>query len=94
MAINNKKYLDYAGLEKLKDVKVEFTLKVGENGRDFGAVSFKQVEEELKKQHGLTIDKRKIITKGNINSLGITKLEIELYKGVVGIITVHVSEAK
>lgn len=80
--------------EKLKDVKVEFTLKVGENGRVFGAVSFKQVEEELKKQHGLIIDKRKIITKGNINSLGITKLEIELYKGVVGIITVHVSEAK
>ena len=80
--------------EKLKDIKVEFTLKVGENGRVFGAISFKQVEEELKNKHGLTIDKRKIITKGNINSLGITKLEIELYKGVVGIITVHVSEAK
>ena len=80
--------------EILKDVKVEFTLKAGANGRVFGSISFKQVEEALKAKHGITIDKRKIITKGPIDSLGITKLDIELYKGVIGVITVHVGEEK
>lgn len=79
---------------KLKDIKVEFTLKSGANGRVFGSISLKQVEEQLKVKHGVVIDKRKFITKGPIDSLGITKLEIELYKGVVGIVTVHVGEEK
>lgn len=79
---------------KLKDIKVEFTLKSGANGRVFGSISLKQVEEQLKAKHNITIDKRKFITKGPIDSLGITKLEIELYKGVVGIVTVHVGEEK
>ena len=79
---------------KLKDIKVEFTLKSGANGRVFGSISLKQVEEQLKAKHNITIDKRKFITKGPIDSLGITKLEIEIYKGVVGIVTVHVGEEK
>lgn len=58
----------------------------------FGSISFKQVEEQLKAKHNIQIDKRKIITKGPIDSLGITKLEIELFKGVIGIINVHVGE--
>lgn len=80
--------------ETLKNITVEFTLKSGANGRVFGSISFKQVEEALKNKHNIVIDKRKIITKGPIDSLGVTKLEIELYKGVVGIITVHVGEEK
>lgn len=80
--------------ETLKNITVEFTLKSGANGRVFGSISFKQVEEALKNKHNIVIDKRKIITKGPIDSLGVTKLEIELYKGVVGVITVHVGEEK
>ena len=80
--------------ETLKNITVEFTLKSGANGRVFGSISFKQVEEALKSKHNIVIDKRKIITKGPIDSLGVTKLEIELYKGVVGVITVHVGEEK
>lgn len=79
---------------KLQNITVEFTLKAGVNGKVFGSISLKQVEEELKAKHNVTIDKRKFITKGPIDSLGITKLEIELFKGVVGIVTVHVGEGK
>ena len=76
--------------EKLKDITLEFTLK--SNGEKvFGSISFKQVEEMLKNKYGIVIDKRKILTKGPIDSLGITLLEIELFKGVKGIIKVHVS---
>lgn len=76
--------------EKLKTITLEFKLKLGANGRVFGSISFKQVEEQLKNKYKIIVDKRKIITKGPIDSLGITKLEIELFKGVIGIINVHV----
>ena len=78
--------------EKLKTITLEFKLKLGANGRVFGSISFKQVEEQLKNKYKIIIDKRKIITKGPIDSLGVTKLEIELFKGVIGIINVHVGE--
>ena len=51
-----------------------------------------KVENKLKTEFNIVIDKRKIIDKFLINAFGYTKLRIELYKGVVGIINVHVSE--
>ena len=58
----------------------------------FGSISLKQVEELLKSQFKITIDKRKFIDKGPISTFGYTRLQIELYKGVVGVINVHVME--
>lgn len=78
---------------KLEKITLEMTLKAN-NGKVFGSISFKQVEDALKEQFNITIDKRKIITKDPINQLGYSKLEIELFKGVVGIINVHVTEEK
>ena len=58
----------------------------------FGSISLKQIEEEMLNQHGIQIDKRKFIDKGPLDSLGIYRLKIELHKGVVGIIKVHIVE--
>ena len=81
-------------VEVLKGVTVEFDAKVGKDSKLFGSISLKQVEEELKNKHSITIDKRKFIDKGPIDSLGYHKLRIELYKGVVGMVNVHVQERK
>ena len=78
--------------KKLESIVVEFKANVGEDGRMFGTISNKQIEEELKKVHNIVIDKRKIISKIPVDRLGYTKLAIELYKGVKGVITVHVKE--
>lgn len=80
--------------ETLSKITLEFKAKVGKDGKMFGAISLKQVEEELKNKHNIQIDKRKFIDKTTIDCLGFFKLQIELYKGVVGTITVHVSEDK
>ncbi|MCR5332433.1 MAG: 50S ribosomal protein L9 [Bacilli bacterium] len=77
--------------KQLENIVLEFKANVGEDGRMFGTISNKQVEEELKKTHNIVIDKRKIITKVPVDRLGYTILDIELYKGVVGKIKVHVS---
>lgn len=80
--------------EKLKDLTVEVYAKVGDNGKLFGSISLKQIEEELFKQYQIKIDKRKFLDKGNLDTLGFYKLKIELYKGVIGEIKVHINERK
>ncbi|MFA5502959.1 MAG: 50S ribosomal protein L9 [Bacilli bacterium] len=80
--------------EQLLKIVLEFKAKVGKDGKMFGSISFKQVEEELKNKHNILVDKRKIVDKLTIDQLGFFKLKIELYKGVHGTITVHVDEDK
>ncbi len=83
---------------RLEHIQVEFKAKVGSDGRMFGTISPKEIEDGMKKQWGITIDKRKFIDKYPANAIGYTKLKIELYKGseglVTGVVTVHISEAK
>ena len=84
--------------KRLEHINVEFKAKVGSDGRMFGAISPKQIEEGLKAQWNIIIDKRKFVDKYPANALGYTRLKIELYKGsageVVGTVNVHISEEK
>ena len=84
--------------KRLEHINVEFKAKVGSDGRMFGAISPKQIEEGLKAQWNIIIDKRKFIDKYPANGLGYTRLRIELYKGaegeVIGTVNVHISEKK
>lgn len=79
---------------KLKDMEVSFKVKVGKEGKTFGSISLKQVEEAYKQKYNVTIDKRKFIDKGPLDALGYYNLKIELHKGVIGIIKVHLEEEK
>lgn len=82
--------------KRLEHINVEFKAKVGADGRMFGAISPKEIEEGLLKQWGIKIDKRKFVDKYPANALGYTRLKIELYRGsegsVVGVVNVHISE--
>ncbi len=69
--------------EKLTGMKFEFLVNANDDGRVFGSVSTKQIVEELGRQ-GIRIDKRKILDTDPIVSLGVTKVRVELYKGVIG----------
>ena len=80
--------------KKLESIMLKFEVKTGKGGRVFGAVSTKQVAEELAKKHGITIDKRKFVNKDGAESLGVTRLDIELYKDVMGVVSVHLVEKK
>lgn len=80
--------------KRLEDITLEFTLKSGTNGRCFGNITFKQIEEALLSQYQIQIDKRKFIDKGPLDTFGFYKLKIELFKGVYGVINVHLGEEK
>ena len=81
-------------VETLKGITLEIEAKVGKDSKLFGSISLKQVEEELKAKHNITMDKRKFLDKGPLDVLGYHHLRIELYKGVVGTVNVHVVERR
>ena len=90
----NKKAQAQEVAEKLKDIIVEFSLSVGKDSRTFGSISYKQVEEELLAKHQIKIDKRKFLDNQKLDAIGYHTLKIELYKGVIGEVRVHISERK
>ena len=82
--------------KRLESIEVLFKTKVGKDGRMFGSISGKEIASGLEQQWGIKIDKRKFLDKAVANSLGYTRLKIELYKGsegqVVGTVSVHIVE--
>jgi len=78
--------------EKLDALTLTFKVKTGREGKLFGAISLKQVTEELNKQYGLDIDRRKFVDKGPLDQLGYHHLGVELYKGVIGKVHVNLEE--
>lgn len=78
--------------KKLDKIVLEFDVKAGEGGRVFGSVSTKQIEERLKKQHKITVDKRKFKPNSPVNTLGFNKIEATIYDDVTGTITVKLNQ--
>ena len=65
----------------------------GNNGKLFGSVTSKQIAEEIKKQYGIAVDKRKVVLERDIKEFGTYKAEVKLYTGISASIDVQVSEA-
>ena len=78
--------------KEIESITLEFTLKSGKDGKTFGSVSTKQVVEQLREKYGIKIDKRKFIDAHPIGALGYTKLKVDLYKGIIATINVHLKE--
>ena len=76
--------------KRLDQIILTFKVKTGREGKLFGAISLKQVAEELEKQYQIVVDKRKFIDKGPLDMLGYYELKVELHKGVVGKIHVKI----
>ena len=76
----------------LADIEVKLTAKSGDNGRLFGSITSKQIAEQLKKDHNIKIDKRKIELDDPIRTLGYTNVPVKLHPEVTGTIKVHIEE--
>jgi large subunit ribosomal protein L9 len=78
---------------KLGELTVQVRAKAGEGGRLFGAITNKQVADELEKLK-LKLDKRKILMDEPIRTLGVTRLQVKLHPEVSATLNVHVLEEK
>ena len=91
--VENEKEKAHQELAKrIEEITLEFTLKSGKDGKTFGSISTKQVVEKLRDEYDIKIDKRKFIDGHPIGGLGYTKLKVDLYKGIVATINVHLKE--
>ncbi len=75
--------------EKMKEIEVVIKAKAGDNGKLFGSITSKDVAEELKMQHHIKIDKKKIVM-NDIKTLGVAEVTVKLYTGVTGTLKVNV----
>lgn len=78
--------------KKLENVHITFHTKSGEGGRLFGSITSKQISQQLKKEHDLQVDKKKILLKEPIRTLGVTKVSIKLHPKVTATLSVQVLE--
>ena len=76
--------------ERLEGGQIELAMKVGDGERLFGSVSNKEIAEAAREQLGLKIDKKKILLKEVIKSLGTHTVPVKLHPQVVGELTVIV----
>lgn len=76
--------------ERLKKITVKITVKAGENGRLFGAVTSKEIAEALKKDFNIDVDKKKILLQESIKMAGVTRVDIKLNEGVMATVAVMV----
>ena len=85
-----KEYETAVEVAKQLDGKVVVAeIKFGDNGKPFGAVTSKEISQELAKM-GYEIDKKKIMLKDSIKSAGVFDVEIKVYANVSANIKVEI----
>lgn len=80
-----------ATAQKLEGKSVTLKAKAGTGGRLFGSVTSKEIAEQIKKELGITIDRKKMSV-ADIKNFGEYTAEIKLYVGITAKITVKVTE--
>ena len=93
--IANDKKLEEENVKTANEIKnriekeiFSFEVKAGKDGKVFGSISSKQICERLNSL-GYKVDKKMIVNKDGVSSLGITYVDIELHKKVVANVRVE-----
>ena len=80
--------------EKMKKITLKISVKAGDNGKLFGAVTAKEIAESLKNDYKIDVDKKKILLSESIKVAGTTRVEIKLNEGVMASVLVMVVPTK
>ncbi len=80
--------------EKIEKCVVKIESKAGDAGRLFGSITTKQIADEMKKQFGFELDKRKMDPHEGIRVLGKSDVHVKLHHEVSAKFVVEVIEQK
>ena len=78
--------------KKLEQVEVKVFAKAGSNGRLFGSVTSKEIAEALEAQHGIVIEKNKIVQPEPIKTFGKYDIKCKFGYEISGILHVVVEK--
>jgi len=79
--------------EKISTLQVVVKMKAGEGGRAFGSISSKEIVTAFKEQHGIELDKKKIVLADALKNFGSYEVQVKLHPKVTGKFTVKVTES-
>ena len=80
--------------KKLQSIVVKIPAKAGAGGKLFGSVTSKEISEALMAQHGIEIEKNRIVQDEPIKTFGSYEVKCRLGFEISGIIHVMVCEEK
>ena len=66
--------------------------KPGQGGKIFGSVTAKELAEEIKRQFGIEVDKRKVVLPMDIKAFGTYNFDVKFYAGITATMSVAVCE--
>ncbi len=89
-----EKALAQENAKKLEGITVTIRAKAGSGGRLFGAVTSKEISDALREQHGIEIEKNKIVQSDPIKTFGAFAVKAKLGFEISGTINVLVIEEK
>lgn len=69
---------------KLDTLLIKIRASSGADGRLYGAITAKDIAEQLEKDHGIVLDKRKILLSSPIRAYGQYDPDVKLYTDVTG----------
>ncbi|MGL5507188.1 MAG: 50S ribosomal protein L9 [Paraclostridium sp.] len=78
--------------KKMEELNVVIYSKAGDGGRLFGSITSKEIAEQIKKQHNIEVDKRKISLDEPIRVLGSRVVDIKIHQKVTTKMRVDVKE--
>ncbi|MCH5353725.1 MAG: 50S ribosomal protein L9 [Acutalibacter sp.] len=67
--------------------------KAGQGGKLFGSVTAKELTEEIKKQFGVEVEKKKIVLESDIKAFGTYNFDVKFYNGITATMSVAVCES-
>ena len=76
----------------LQDKTVKIYAKAGQGGKLFGSVTAKEIAEEIGKQFGVEVDKRKVVLSDDIKAYGTFRFDVKFYNGITATMSVVVCE--
>ena len=79
-------------VQRLKDIVTTIRAKAGANGKLFGAVTSQEIAEALKEQHGIEVEKNKLVQSDPIKSFGSYEVKCKFGYGIDGIVHLLVVE--
>ena len=80
--------------KQLESIVVKISAKAGSNGKLFGSITSKEISDALAKQHGIEIEKQKIVQAEPIKNYGSYEVKCKFGYEISGTVHVMVTEEK
>lgn len=76
--------------KQIGELTIKLSIKAGEGGRTFGSISTKEIAAAMKEQHGMDLDKKKLLLNEPIKNAGTYTVPVKLHPQVTAEMKVKV----